>query len=67
MYFAGQADKDLREFERQTAAACCPAEVIVEGAVWIYDTLPHYRQPSWWQPEYGVPATTSGSEARLRR
>ena len=55
--FLQLSDEELREFERQTAAACCPAEVIVESALWIHETLPHYRQPSWWQPEYGAPAT----------
>lgn len=27
--------------------------VIVEEVVWIHDDGVHYREPSWWQPEYG--------------
>ena len=50
--FLAMSDEDLQEFERRTIAACCPDEVIVEEVVWIHDESSHYREPSWWRPEY---------------
>ena len=51
--FLAMSDKELREFERATSAACCPDTVIVEEVVWIHDGGAHYRAPSWWRAEYG--------------
>jgi hypothetical protein len=39
--------EDLRAFERDTAAACCPHESIADD-VQSYEALTHYRQPAWW-------------------
>lgn len=46
------SDEELREFERLMSAACCPDAVIVEEIAWVHDTGAHYREPSWWRPEY---------------
>ena len=51
--FLVMSDQELQEFERVMSAACCPDAVIVEEVVWIHDDGAHYREPSWWQPEYG--------------
>jgi len=59
--FLAMSDEELREFERVMGAACCPDEVIVEEVVWIHDLGSHYREPSWWRPEY---AQESPSRAR---
>lgn len=51
--FLAMSDDELREFERLMSAACCPDEIIVEEVVWVHDEGAHYREPSWWRPEYG--------------
>jgi hypothetical protein len=51
--FLAMSDEELRQFEREMSAACCPNEAIVEEVVWIHDEGGHYRAPSWWRPEYG--------------
>jgi hypothetical protein len=47
------SDDELREFERMMSAACCPDTVIREEVVWVHDEGGHYREPSWWRPDYG--------------
>ena len=44
-------DEELRAFERNTVAACCPDEPLEDVAVrtWSYDSRRHYTQPDWWQ------------------
>jgi hypothetical protein len=56
--FLAMSDGELREFERVMSAACCPDEAIVEEVVWIHDEGSHYREPSWWRPEYGKESQT---------
>jgi hypothetical protein len=41
------SDEELRSFELTAAAACCPDDVVDEGA-WGYEERAHYRQPAWW-------------------
>jgi hypothetical protein len=62
--FLSTSDEELREYERVMSAACCPDAAIVEEVVWIHDTGGHYREPSWWRPEY---AQESPSPARTTR
>jgi hypothetical protein len=50
--FLKMSDEELKDFERVTSAACCPDDVIAEEVVWIHDEGAHYREPSWWRPEY---------------
>ena len=38
------SDDELRRFEEQAAAACCPTEPAVSG----YGAQSHYAQPEWW-------------------
>jgi hypothetical protein len=62
--FLALSDDELRDFERQMATACCPGEVNVGSAVWIHETIAHFREPSWWQPGYGQPASASSIRTR---
>ena len=50
--FLAMSDEELRDFERRMSAACCPDEVIVEEVIWVHDEGSHFREPSWWRPEY---------------
>lgn len=55
------SDEELRDFERRTAAACCPDEPAGDVSVgtWSYETSRHYRQPEWW-------TSTAYTHERLR-
>jgi hypothetical protein len=53
------SDEDMRAFERQMAAACCPSAVPVEAVVFLHETIAHYREPSWWPVEFGEPQPTA--------
>jgi hypothetical protein len=62
--FLAMSDEELREFERLMSAACCPDQVIVEEVVWVHDAGAHYREPSWWRPEYGRQAPSAAGTTR---
>jgi len=62
--FLSMSDEELREFERVMSAACCPDVVIVKEIVWLHDAGGHYREPSWWRPEYGQESPTSARTTR---
>jgi hypothetical protein len=64
--FLRMTDEDMRAFERQTAAACCPSEVPAEVIVFLHETVAHYREPSWWRTEdkEEPSATPTGHDAR---
>jgi hypothetical protein len=64
--FLAMSDEDLREFERVMSAACCPDEVIVEEVVWVHDAGSHYREPSWWRPEYADQAPSREKTTQRR-
>jgi hypothetical protein len=65
--FTEFTDDELRAFERNTVAACCPDEPIEDMAVssWGYDTRRHFRQPEWWSTARYAPERLRpiGSEA----
>lgn len=46
--FRAFSDDDLRAFERQTMAACCPDDsTMATSDAWPYETR-HFAQPAWW-------------------
>jgi hypothetical protein len=52
-------DEQMQRFERTLASACCPGDLPLEAVVWLHETVAHYREPAWWQPEYGDSATAA--------
>jgi hypothetical protein len=50
--FLSFTDEEMRAFEQEMSAACCPAELPGEAVVFLHETVAHYREPSWWRPEY---------------
>jgi hypothetical protein len=61
--FLELTDEQMRAFERQTTEACCPADAPVEAVVWVHETVAHYREPNWWQPEYGDGVMAGGPQS----
>jgi hypothetical protein len=51
--FGRWSNEDLERFGRQTADACgMDVTVAASDPSSRWDSLPHYRQPSWWDPNY---------------
>ncbi len=70
--FQRLSDEEMRRFEQQTAAACCPDDEVPA----LSGSLPHYAQPGWWtsspyarerlrpvEPAANDPRERSGAEA----